>query len=130
MHQEDKLRPLFLLVQLLVPAKRGQITTGYSITGREPSPDSGIVIPPSDSKSGQNANTGWGYFKVAIERQDDSPRQPRPSVLGTRSQIVVLQHTGETCHGSVEFANSHVGECGQEEVLWPSKSLGTYLRAS
>ena len=130
MRQEDKLHRLFLLVQLLVPAKRGQIMTCYSITGQGPSLDSGIVIPPTGSMSGQGANTEWGYFKAAKVRKDNSPREPRPSVPGFRSQLVVLPHTGETCHGSVDFASSHVGVRGPEELLRPSKSLSTNLRAS
>jgi len=130
MHQEDKLHLLFLLVQLLVPANRAQINTCYSITGQGLSLDGGIVIPPAGSKSGQGANTGWGYFMAAVERKNDSPGKPRVSVLGIRSQVVALQHTGETCHGRVDFASSHVGEWGQEEVLWPSNSPRTYLRAS
>ena len=120
----------FLLVQLLVPAKRGQITPCYSITGQGPSLAIGMVIPPADSKSGQGFNTGWRYFMAAVGRKNDSLGNPRFIVPGIRSQIVALEHTGETCRGSVDFANFHVGECGQKEVLWASKSLSTYLRAS
>ena len=121
---------LSLLVKLLVPVQRGQMNTFYSITGQAPSLACGTIIPNAASKSGLGANTGWGNFKAAIEREEGLPGKPRLRVPGIRSHVLVPRHSGQTCNGSIGFASLHVDECGQEEVLWPSKSLSTYLRAS
>ena len=130
MRRKSAPKLLSLLVQLLFSDKRRQITTCYSTTGQGPSLDSDIVIPTAVPKSGQRANTGWGYFKAAIDREEELPGKPCPSPFGIHSHAAAPQYCGESSFGSVDFTSFQVGECGQEEVSWPSKSLSTYLRSS
>ena len=120
---------LFLLVQLLVPDKLGRIITSYGMTGQIVPLACGTIIPNAASKSDQVVNAGWGYLRGDIKRKDDFPGKLGLSVPGIHSHVF-LQHTWETCQASVDFASLHIGKCGQEEVLWPSKSLSTYLRAT
>jgi len=130
MRRKGALQPLSLLVQLVLPDKPGQTINFYGITGQGPFLDSGIVIPTAGSKPGQGANTGWGYLKAAIEREEGLPMKPRPTPFGIHSHAAAPRYCGESIFGGVNFASFQVGECGQGEVIWPSKTLSIFLRAS
>ena len=101
----------------LVLANPGEQTiTVYATAGQGATLGVGTVVPMAGSNVGQVIETGRGFLKTDLEREDNSTQRADLLAPGIRSNIMVPLCDGGVCFGSLNLGSFQVGRYGPDEL--------------